>query len=64
MSTEVLDENNVCYVPSFRSADDGSTGFMQGVYVLLSANGSVSWPVPVKLRSSCKVKLQKNVNTV
>lgn len=39
------------------SADDGSTGFMQGVYVLLSANGTVLWPVPVKLKSSCKVDI-------
>ena len=54
----LFDENNVCFVAPFRSADDGSTGFMQGVYVLLSANGSVSWPVPVKLRSSCKVMSQ------
>lgn len=44
--------------PSLCSADDGSTGFMQGVYVLLNANGSILWPVPVKLKSSCKVDIR------
>ena len=41
----------------YYSADDGSTGFMQGVYVLLNSNGTVLWPVPVKLKSSCKVDI-------
>ena len=39
------------------SADDGSTGFMQGTYVLVNYNGTVLWPVPVKLKSSCKVDI-------
>ena len=39
------------------SADDGSTGFMQGTYVLLNYDGIVVWPVPVKLKSSCKVDI-------
>ncbi|KAK2146415.1 hypothetical protein LSH36_610g01033 [Paralvinella palmiformis] len=38
-------------------ADDGSTGFMNGVYVVLNCNGSVLWPVPVKLKSSCHVDI-------
>ncbi|XP_064644534.1 neuronal acetylcholine receptor subunit alpha-10-like isoform X2 [Lineus longissimus] len=41
----------------FNNADDGSTGFMQGVHVLLDENGTVLWPVPVKLKSSCKVDI-------
>ena len=40
------------------SADDGATGFMQGVYVILNANGSIRWPVPVKLKSACKVDIR------
>ena len=28
---------------------------MQGVYVLLKSNGSVNWPVPVKLKTACRV---------
>lgn len=39
------------------SADDGSTGFMRGVYVLINNKGRVKWPVPMKLRSSCKVDI-------
>ncbi|ELT91068.1 hypothetical protein CAPTEDRAFT_159244 [Capitella teleta] len=42
----------------FNNADDGATGFMQGVYVLLNSNGSILWPVPVKLKSSCKVDIR------
>jgi nicotinic acetylcholine receptor len=30
---------------------------MQGVHVLLDDNGTVLWPVPVKLKSSCKVDI-------
>lgn len=30
---------------------------MQGTYVLVNYNGSVLWPVPVKLKSSCKVDI-------
>ncbi|GAB1603731.1 neuronal acetylcholine receptor subunit alpha-10-like [Argonauta hians] len=41
----------------YNNADDGSTGFMQGTYVLVNHNGSVLWPVPVKLKSSCKVDI-------
>ena len=39
------------------SADDGATGFMSSVYVVLNANGTVLWPVPVKLKSSCHVDI-------
>ncbi|XP_060078753.1 neuronal acetylcholine receptor subunit alpha-10-like [Ylistrum balloti] len=41
----------------YNNADDGSTGFMQGTYVLVNYNGTVKWPVPVKLKSSCKVDI-------
>ncbi|XP_078331494.1 neuronal acetylcholine receptor subunit alpha-10-like isoform X2 [Crassostrea virginica] len=41
----------------YNNADDGSTGFMQGTYVLLNYDGVVVWPVPVKLKSSCKVDI-------
>lgn len=41
----------------FHSADGGSTGFMKGTYVLVNHNGTVLWPVPVKLKSSCKVDI-------
>lgn len=41
----------------YNNADDGSTGFMQGTYVLLNHDGIVVWPVPVKLKSSCKVDI-------
>ncbi|XP_048780699.1 neuronal acetylcholine receptor subunit alpha-10-like isoform X2 [Ostrea edulis] len=41
----------------YNNADDGSTGFMQGTYVLLNYDGIVVWPVPVKLKSSCKVDI-------
>ncbi|XP_074653007.1 neuronal acetylcholine receptor subunit alpha-10-like [Tubulanus polymorphus] len=41
----------------FNNADDGSTGFMAGIHVLVNENGSVLWPVPVKLKSSCKVDI-------
>ncbi|KAI0227983.1 Neuronal acetylcholine receptor subunit alpha-10 [Lamellibrachia satsuma] len=41
----------------FNNADDASTGFMHSVYVLVRHNGSVLWPVPVKLLSSCKVDI-------
>ncbi|KAK3602471.1 hypothetical protein CHS0354_040537 [Potamilus streckersoni] len=41
----------------YNNADDGSTGFMQGTYVLVDYNGTVLWPVPVKLKSSCKVDI-------
>ena len=30
---------------------------MQGTYVLVDYNGTVLWPVPVKLKSSCKVDI-------
>jgi len=39
------------------SADDGASGFLQGIYVLLSSNGTVRWPVPLRLKSSCKVDI-------
>ncbi|KAL4229438.1 Neuronal acetylcholine receptor subunit alpha-7 [Mactra antiquata] len=41
----------------YNNADGGSTGFMKGTYVLVNYNGSVLWPVPVKLKSSCKVDI-------
>ncbi|KAL5011028.1 hypothetical protein ScPMuIL_013333 [Solemya velum] len=41
----------------YNNADDGSTGFMQGTYVLVDHDGYVLWPVPVKLKSSCKVDI-------
>ena len=37
------------------SADDGSTGFMRGMFVLVNYEGSVLWRVPIKLKSACKV---------
>ncbi len=30
---------------------------MQGIYVLLNSSGTVLWPVPVKLKSTCKVDI-------
>ncbi|XP_071156262.1 neuronal acetylcholine receptor subunit alpha-10-like isoform X2 [Mytilus edulis] len=41
----------------YNNADDGSTGFMQGTYILVTYDGTVLWPVPVKLKSSCKVDI-------
>ncbi|XP_046544567.1 neuronal acetylcholine receptor subunit alpha-10-like [Haliotis rubra] len=41
----------------FNNADDGSTGFMSGTFVQIHNDGSVTWPVPVKLKSSCKVDI-------
>ncbi|KAH3703110.1 hypothetical protein DPMN_078139 [Dreissena polymorpha] len=41
----------------YNNADGGSTGFMKGTYVLVNHNGTVLWPVPVKLKSSCKVDI-------
>ncbi|KAK6182810.1 hypothetical protein SNE40_010405 [Patella caerulea] len=41
----------------YNNVDDGSTGFMQGSYVLIHSDGTVLWPVPVKLKSSCKVDI-------
>lgn len=41
----------------FNNADDASAGFVHSVYVLVTHNGSVLWPVPVKLLSSCKVDI-------
>lgn len=41
----------------YNNADDGSTGFMQGTYILVTYDGNVLWPVPVKLKSSCKVDI-------
>ena len=46
-----------CYICYLDSADGGSTGFMYGTYVLVNNNGTVLWPVPVKLKSSCKVDI-------
>jgi len=30
---------------------------MKGTYILVNYNGTVLWPVPVKLKSSCKVDI-------
>jgi Neurotransmitter-gated ion-channel ligand binding domain len=39
------------------SADDESTGYLQGIYVLLKSSGTVVWPIPIRLRTSCKVDI-------
>ena len=39
------------------SADGGSSGFMRGTYVQIQSNGRVLWPVPLRLRSSCSVRI-------
>ncbi|WAR04964.1 ACH10-like protein [Mya arenaria] len=51
--------NNVWLPDTFiyNNADGGSTGFMKGTYVLVNHNGTILWPVPVKLKSSCKVDI-------
>ncbi|ESO85361.1 hypothetical protein LOTGIDRAFT_210710 [Lottia gigantea] len=41
----------------YNNADAGSTGFMQGSYVLIHHDGTIKWPIPFKLKSSCKVDI-------
>ncbi|GFN98353.1 neuronal acetylcholine receptor subunit alpha-10 [Plakobranchus ocellatus] len=41
----------------YNNADNGSTGFIAGTYIQIRHTGAVSWPVPVRLRSSCVVKI-------
>ncbi|RUS69403.1 hypothetical protein EGW08_022834, partial [Elysia chlorotica] len=41
----------------YNNADNGSTGFIDGTYIQIRHTGAVNWPVPVRLRSSCVVKI-------
>lgn len=41
----------------YNNADNGSTGFIHGTYIQIRHTGEVKWPVPVRLRSSCVVKI-------
>ncbi|KAK7475152.1 hypothetical protein BaRGS_00033553 [Batillaria attramentaria] len=41
----------------YNNADGGTSGFMQGTYVQIQSNGRVLWPVPLRLRSSCSVRI-------
>ena len=38
------------------SADDFTTGYMQSK-AMVTANGTVFWPPPAKLRSTCKIDI-------
>ncbi|KAH9498426.1 Neuronal acetylcholine receptor subunit beta-3 [Bulinus truncatus] len=41
----------------YNNADNRSTGFIHGTYIQIKHTGEVNWPVPVRLRSSCVVKI-------
>ena len=41
----------------WRSANDDASGYLRGVYVLLKSAGTVVWPIPVRLRTSCHVDI-------
>ncbi|VDP35614.1 unnamed protein product [Schistosoma margrebowiei] len=41
----------------FNNADHTNSGFLEGVYVLIHSSGKVSWPIPVQLKTSCKVDI-------
>ncbi|CAL1548034.1 unnamed protein product [Lymnaea stagnalis] len=41
----------------YNNADNGSTGFIHGTYIQIRHTGEVKWPVPMRLRSSCVVKI-------
>ncbi|XP_041371894.1 neuronal acetylcholine receptor subunit alpha-10-like [Gigantopelta aegis] len=41
----------------YNNADQQTSGFMHGTFVQVHSDGSVFWPVPVKLKSACKVNI-------
>ncbi|RTG87286.1 uncharacterized protein DC041_0000575, partial [Schistosoma bovis] len=54
--------NNQVYLSNYNlsfyySADHTNSGFLEGVYVLIHSSGKVSWPIPVQLKTSCKVDI-------
>ncbi|CAH8435687.1 unnamed protein product [Schistosoma turkestanicum] len=41
----------------FNNADHTNSGFLEGIYVLVHSSGKISWPIPVQLKTSCKVDI-------
>ncbi|XP_018649716.1 putative nachr subunit [Schistosoma mansoni] len=41
----------------FNNADHTSSGFLEGVYVLVHSSGRISWPIPVQLKTFCQVDI-------
>ncbi|KAK4469023.1 hypothetical protein MN116_007489 [Schistosoma mekongi] len=41
----------------FNNADHTNSGFLEGIYVIIHNSGKVSWPIPVQLKTSCKVDI-------
>ncbi|TNN06457.1 Acetylcholine receptor subunit alpha-type unc-38 [Schistosoma japonicum] len=41
----------------FNNADHTNSGFLEGIYVIIHSSGKVSWPIPVQLKTSCKVDI-------